>query len=84
MGDANISLRALRAVSGISRASLRFASGKMTVFAPARRVANTLSRMPPIGNTLPRRVISPVIATLRTGRLVNTDASTVAVINFCV
>lgn len=51
MCDANISLRALRVVLGISRASLRFASGKMTVFAPARRVANTLSRMPPIGNT---------------------------------
>ena len=74
MCDATISLRSLRVVSGISRASLRFASGKMPVFAPARRVANTL----------PRRVISPVIATLRTGRLVNTDASTVAMINFCV
>ena len=43
---------------------------------PARSAASTFSLMPPIGNTSPRKLISPVIATsLRTGLLVMSDAS---------
>ena len=46
---------------------------------PARCAASTLSRTAPTGSTLPRRVISPVIATsLRTGRRVMIETSAVA------
>ena len=44
----------------------------------ARRVANSFSLSPPMGNTSPRSVISPVIATSDlTGILVSTDTSAV-------
>ena len=39
------------------------ACGTMIVFRPARCAARTFSFTPPIGRTLPRSVISPVIAT---------------------
>ena len=40
----------------------------MTVVMPPRCAAKSFSFKPPIGNTLPRKLISPVIATsLRTG-----------------
>ena len=41
----------------------RCACGRMIVRMPARWAASTFSLMPPIGSTLPRSVISPVIAT---------------------
>ena len=48
---------------------------------PARCAPSTFSLMPPTGSTLPRRVISPVIATSwRTGRPVSSDASAVAIV----
>ncbi len=41
---------------------------------PARWAASTFSLIPPTGSALPRRSISPVIATsLRTGRRLNTE-----------
>ena len=46
---------------------------------PARCAASTFSLTPPIGSTLPRSVISPVIATsLRIGTRVSAETSAVA------
>ena len=46
---------------------------------PARCAASTFSFTPPIGSTLPRSVISPVIATsFRTGTRVSAETSAVA------
>ena len=51
------------------------------VLIPARCAPSTFSFRPPIGNTLPRSVISPVMATSwRTGRPVISDASAVAMV----
>ena len=48
-------------------------------FRPARCAASTFSLTPPIGSTLPRKVISPVIATsFRTGSLASAETSVVA------
>ena len=48
-------------------------------FRPARCAARTFSFTPPIARTLPRSVISPVIATsLRTGIRPSADTSVVA------
>ena len=53
----------------------------MTRLMPARWAARTFSLMPPIGSTLPRSVISPVIATsLRIGLPVSSDASAVNIV----
>ena len=49
--------------SGTSSRSFSFRRGRMTVSMPARCAASTFSLMPPTGRTLPRSVISPVIAT---------------------
>jgi len=49
--------------------------GSSTRRIPARCAPNTFSLIPPIGNTLPRNVISPVIAmSSRAGRPVKIDA----------
>src|SRR5690606_34311001 len=48
---------------GMSARSLRFSSGMITVRTPPRIAASSFSLRPPIASTLPRRVISPVIAT---------------------
>ncbi len=56
--------------------SLRLRSGSTTRLMPARWAASTFSLMPPTGSTVPRRVISPVIATSpRTRRPVSSDTS---------
>ena len=69
----------LRTCCGISSRSFSFSLGRITVLIPARCAAKTFSFTPPIGSTLPRSVISPVIATsLCTGRPVTADASAVA------
>ena len=47
---------------------------------PARCAAMTFSLTPPISSTLPRKVISPVIATSRrTGKSVRDDMTAVAI-----
>src|SRR2546422_6174115 len=63
--DTKQNLRFLRNSFGTSSRFLRFASGRVTVSILARRAARTFSFTPPIGRTLPRRVISPVMATDR-------------------
>ena len=53
-------------------------SGMMIRLMPARYAARIFSLMPPTGSTLPRNVISPVIATsLRIGLPVSIDANAV-------
>ena len=48
---------------------------------PARLAASTFSLMPPTGSTLPRSVISPVMATFgRTWRPVSSEASEVTMV----
>ena len=48
---------------------------------PARLAASIFSLIPPTGSTLPRRVISPVMAVfLRTFRWVNAEAMLVAMV----
>ena len=48
---------------------------------PARRAASAFSFKPPIGSTLPRSVISPVIATLFfTGSPENAESTAVAIV----
>ena len=65
-------------LSGTSFKSRSFSLGIMTVLMPPRRAAKSFSLRPPMGNTSPRRVISPVIATSDlTGILVNTETSAV-------
>ena len=50
-----------------------------TVVIPARRAARSFSFSPPIGNTRPRRVISPVMAiSRRTGMPVRMETMVVA------
>src|SRR5262249_45001322 len=52
-----------------------------TVFTPARVAATTFSFKPPIGSTVPRSVISPVIATSsRVGTPVRAETSAVAIV----
>ena len=48
---------------------------------PARTAPSTFSLTPPIGNTLPRSVISPVMArSWRAGRRDSADTSAVAIV----
>ncbi len=55
--------------------------GRMMVLIPARRAASTFSLMPPTGSTLPRSVISPVIARSDLhGRPVSSEASDAAMV----
>ena len=62
----------------ISSRSFSFSAGMITVLTPWRRAAMVFSFSPPMGSTLPRRVISPVIATSRrTG--IPESAETIAV-----
>ena len=54
---------------------------QIIVVKPARWALNVFSFTPPIGNTLPRSVISPVIPTSRRiGRFVNAETSAVAIV----
>ncbi len=53
---------------GISSKSFSLRSGITIVFIPARNAARDFSLSPPIGNTRPRNVISPVMATSRLHR----------------
>src|SRR4029453_15702377 len=50
---------------GMSAKSFSLSFGMMIVLTPARCAARSFSLTPPIGRTLPRSVISPVIATSR-------------------
>src|ERR1043165_3075461 len=64
---------------GMSARSFSLSFGRMMFLMPARCAARTFSFTPPIGSTLPRSVISPVIATSRrVGILVSADTSVVA------
>src|SRR5260364_237695 len=66
--------------SAISARSLTFSSGMITSRMPPRCAASSFSFNPPIGNTSPLRVISPVIAmSERTGMPVNMETSAVAI-----
>jgi len=48
---------------------------------PARLAASTFSLIPPTGNTRPRKLISPVIATSeRTNRCNSNDASAATIV----
>ena len=70
-----------RSTFGTSAKSFSLRSGMMIVFIPARNAAKDFSLSPPMGSTLPRSVISPVIATSRlTGLLVNAEISAVAMV----
>src|SRR5712691_3220126 len=65
---------------GTSVRSLRLPSGRTTTLMFARCAAITFSLMPPTDSTLPRSVISPVMATsCLTGRSPITDAMHVAI-----
>ncbi len=66
-------------MSGRSLRSFSLSFGISTVSMPPRWAAISFSLRPPIGSTLPRSVISPVIATLaRTGIRVSAEAIVVA------
>ena len=82
MSRIKLTFNDLRTSGGTSDQSFRFCSGKSTCRIPERAAARTFSLMPPTGNTRPRRLISPVIATSdRTFRRERIDASaTVSVI----
>src|SRR5439155_1526943 len=70
-----------RSSSGTSSTSGSFRRGRITDRIPARCAARTFSLIPPTGNTLPRSVISPVMATsFRTGRRVTSEASAVMMV----
>jgi hypothetical protein len=57
---------------------LTLASGIKTNCTPALFAARSFSFKPPMANTSPRKVISPVMATsARTGMSVNTDTNAV-------
>src|ERR1041385_8645381 len=52
-----------------------------TFLIPARCAARTFSLSPPMGKTVPRKVISPVIAkSLCTGSFINAETSDVAIV----
>ena len=57
-------VKSFETCSGTSSRSLRFNSGNTISLIPALCAAVTFSLTPPIGRTLPLRVISPVMATL--------------------
>jgi len=63
MLDAKTKLSFSRTSGSISARSLSFSAGIITVVTPFRRAAMVFSLRPPIARTLPRSVISPVIAT---------------------
>ena len=50
---------------GMSARSFSFSRGRMMVVTPMRCAASSFSLTPPMGSTLPRSVISPVMATSR-------------------
>lgn len=56
-----MNLISLRTFSGRSSRSGSLPAGMITVSKPTRAAANTFYFNPPMGNTLPRRVISPVM-----------------------
>ena len=60
-----IKFRALRTRGSISSRSFSFSAGMMTVWMPVRSAAMVFSFSPPMGMTLPRRLISPVMAMSR-------------------
>ena len=63
---------ALRRFSGTSERSFSLSFGRIASKIPARCAASSFSLSPPMGSTLPRSVISPVIATSwRVGMLVS-------------
>ncbi|EJX08454.1 membrane-associated protein [gut metagenome] len=65
----------------ISSMSLRFSSHMMISTIPARLAAKIFSLIPPTGSTLPRRVISPVMAVLaRTLRCVRAETIAVTIV----
>ena len=66
---------------GMSARSFSLSRGRMMFVTPARWAARIFSLTPPIGSTLPRSVISPVMATSRrVGILVSADTSVVAMV----
>ena len=70
-----------RSSSGTSSRSRSFRLGRISERIPARCAARTFSLIPPTGSTLPRSVISPVMATsLCTGRRVASEASAVMIV----
>ena len=63
----------------MSARSFSLSFGRMMFVSPARCAARTFSFTPPIGSTLPRSVISPVIATSRrVGTRASAETSAVA------
>ncbi|MNC87793.1 hypothetical protein D3C83_35500 [compost metagenome] len=65
----------------MSARSFSLSRGRTMFLTPARCAASTFSLTPPIGSTLPRSVISPVIATSRrVGMRVNAEMSVVAIV----
>src|SRR5439155_4575032 len=70
-----------RTSSGMSSRSFSFRRGRITLSTPARLAASTFSLMPPTGRTLPRSVISPVIAMSEgTGRFETSERSEVNIV----
>src|SRR5580700_6295407 len=71
----------LRRFSGTSARSFSLSWGRITSKSPARCAASSFSFNPPMGSTLPRSVISPVIArSRRTGILLSALAIAVAIV----
>jgi len=70
----------LRTFSGTSSKSPRLSSGRMISLIPARRAAMSFSRTPPMGNTSPVSVISPVMAIRRTGRFRASESRAEAIV----
>src|SRR6266571_1414011 len=67
--------------SGTSARSFSFSLGIIASLIPARRAASSFSFNPPMGSTLPRNVISPVMAiSRRTGILLNALEIAVAMV----
>src|SRR5438045_7000032 len=76
-----VDLHLLPDVRGISSRSRSFSAGRMMRVMPARAAARILSFTPPTGSTLPRSVISPVMAMSRwTGMRVTDESSAVAMV----
>ncbi len=70
-----------RTSAGISSRSFWFSYGITMSVMPTRYAARDFSLRPPMGSTLPRKVISPVMATERfTGFLVKAERMAVAMV----
>ena len=64
----------------MSSRSFSLSFGINTVLIPPRKAARSFSFKPPIGNTRPRKVTSPVMATsLRTALFVSTETIEVTI-----